>query len=161
MNKEIDNKDSRSDAIKSFQEQWWRYLQNKPFDFEDCPTVPDPQYVRHQSITQMLYDIEIKEPLALEVINDIIKHVHATYGDKYQSDVTEWLDTKALLLSKDGKYACIHNAAKYLQRFSSTGFEKSGNIEDIRKAIHYLIFLLQRDKIQKNKDDNEKSDRIK
>lgn len=94
-------------------------------------------------IAEMLAEIYYKEPEAYQILRDVIKHIHATYGDKYQSEVTDWLDTKALLLSKNGKYAAIHSASKYIQRYSTIGFEKSENIVDIYKAIHYLVFLIQ------------------
>jgi hypothetical protein len=99
-----------------------------------------------QDITKMMSEISQHELGAAEVLYDVITHVWKTYGDKYQSEVTDWLDTKALLLSKNGKYANIHNASKYIQRYSTTGFEKSENIQDCMKAIHYLIFEIQRRK---------------
>jgi hypothetical protein len=97
-------------------------------------------------VANMMATIQLQEPAAFEVLAEIISHIHGTYSDKYQSDVTDWLDTKALLLSKNGKYASIHSASKYIQRYSTTGFEKSGQLVDIYKAVHYLVFLIQRHK---------------
>lgn len=85
-----------------------------------------------------------KEPEAFNAIAEVIKHVSGTYGDKYQSDVTEYVDTKQLLLGKDGKFPNLHCALKYVQRYSTVGFEKSEQPIDLKKAIHYLLFELQR-----------------
>lgn len=97
-----------------------------------------------EAIKHHLDVIASKEPEVIEVIYEVIEHVANTYSDKYQSEAAEVVDTKALLLSKSGKVANLHSAMKYLQRYLSEGFEKSNIRLDVKKAIHYLIFELQR-----------------
>lgn len=97
-----------------------------------------------EQISSDLNLMATKEPEALEAIAEIISHVAKTYGDKYQSPVTEIVNTKALLLSENGKQANIHCALKYLQRYLTTGFEKSNNAIDLKKSVHYILFELQR-----------------
>ncbi len=36
----------------------------------------------------------------------------------------------------------LGNALKYIDRFMTTGFEKSRNPKDLLKAIHYILFEL-------------------
>ena len=100
-----------------------------------------------QAYTALSTDLTLilsKEPEAFKAIAELVNQIAKTYSDKYQSPVIEIVNTKALLLGKDGKQANIHCALKYLQRFLSEGFEKSNNPTDLLKAIHYLIFEYQR-----------------
>ena len=48
-----------------------------------------------------------------------------------------------------GKAFNCGNAAKYLSRYMTEGFPKSNNPDDIKKAIHYLLFELKRLDINK------------
>ena len=91
-----------------------------------------------------LKKIESSELGAFYALGQLLKHIAGTYGDKYMDKNADWIQTKKLLLSKNGKFANLHSAGKYMQRYSTTGFAKSDNIADLLKAIHYLMFEYQR-----------------
>lgn len=77
-----------------------------------------------------------------EVLDDVIEYVGTTFDDKYQSAM---IDTMEMLNSKEhGKILNVFNAVKYLSRYSTTGFEKSENPQDLMKAIHYILIELNR-----------------
>lgn len=86
--------------------------------------------------------IKEKDPYFHDEIVKVINYLASTYGDKYaKAD----LDTKGILLSETlGKGFNIGNAFKYLSRYSTTGYSKSENKEDLYKVIHYCVFELQR-----------------
>jgi len=107
------------------------------------PFVP----IENTEVIKQLELIREKEPEAFEALCGVVKHVANTYGEKYQAQDVLWVDTKKLLTtSKDGKFANLHSAGKYVQRYSTKGFDKSENVVDLRKAIHYLLFEIQRKK---------------
>ncbi len=103
--------------------------------------------IENTNVIKQLELIREKEPEAFEALSGIVEHIANTYGEKYQAQDVLWVDTKKLLTqSKDGKFSNLHSAGKYVQRYSTTGFDKSENPVDLRKAIHYLLFEIQRKK---------------
>jgi hypothetical protein len=100
-----------------------------------------------EDVLEFLYR---NDPDMLEAVSEILGHIISTYGDKYNSDSLPNLG-KLYALSSVGKSLNIGTALKYLQRYSTEGYEKSSNIVDIFKAIHYLLFEV----IRKNKNDKQ------
>lgn len=76
----------------------------------------------------------------------LIDYVISTYSDKYESAEMPNLSKTILTSTELGKGANIFTAFKYIQRYATTGFEKSGNPIDLLKSIHYVLFELQRTK---------------
>jgi hypothetical protein len=140
-NNPIGVKEEFKNALKAREIKGRAIFTNGPIEFADLEKL--------REINTMVSEIMQKELSAADVLYDVIKHIHGTYSDKYQSDVTDWLDTKALLLSKGGKVANVHSASKYIQRYSTIGFEKSENTIDLLKAIHYIMIEIQRARIHK------------
>jgi hypothetical protein len=88
--------------------------------------------------------MEKEDPEFFDALTKMTNYFGETYGDKYRHSPMG-NPGLALLYSKDyGKGANGYNATKYIQRYLSNGFEKSGNPQDIYKAIHYLLFELTR-----------------
>src|SRR5579872_2717868 len=99
----------------------------------------------HDEFLKMFAEIQQKEPEAANVLYEVVKHIHGTYNDKYQSDAAKIVDTKHMLTKTDGgKFANVHSALKYIQRYISEGFPKSYQLIDLLKAIHYIVFEIQR-----------------
>jgi hypothetical protein len=82
------------------------------------------------------FDVEVFEALGLA-----IDHVADTYKDKYE--VAGEADLSGLM--RDSPHAAgfnVGNAMKYCKRYLTKGFEKSGNVNDLYKAIHYLLYQI-------------------
>jgi hypothetical protein len=90
-------------------------------------------------------DLEITLCLA-----DFVSYLPTTYSDKYEATGSNI--AKDFLLNSKSSDAAIFNAVKYLQRYATVGFEKSQNVKDLYKAMHYILFELQRRKLN---DDEE------
>lgn len=100
--------------------------------------------VKNQSVTEMMSDIQSKEPDVAKALEMCIKHIHGTYSDKYAKGQNV-IDTKKMLYSKEhGMSINIYQVGRYLQRYVTTGSKKSALIKDIEKAVHYLVFELVR-----------------
>lgn len=85
------------------------------------------------------------------VLSDLLGYIASTYKDKYEAAGKANM-AKDFLVHSESSDTAIFNALKYLQRYSTKGFAKSGKIVDVQKAIHYLLFELQRSKNQKTND---------
>jgi len=85
-------------------------------------------------------EIESKNNLK-DVLDDVIEYVGTTFDDKYADSMINTMD---MLNSKHGKYISVFNAVKYLARYSTDGYEKSENPQDLMKAIHYLLIEMNR-----------------
>lgn len=92
--------------------------------------------------------IHSKDQEFFNAISDVVKHLSATYSDKYEHDEDTPIVTKKMLLSKDkGGIINTYQAAKYLQRYiADSKHEKASNVKDLYKIIHYLTFEIQRRK---------------
>ena len=78
------------------------------------------------------------------VMADVMEYLKTTYKDKY-TDPNSPLDTKRFLYHEThGKSVNMFCASKYMQRYMTEGFDKSGNPIDLMKAIHYILFELSR-----------------
>lgn len=71
-------------------------------------------------------------------ITDVTTHIIQTMGDKYE--VSQEADLSGLMRgSPHSPGFNVGNALKYCKRYLSSGFAKSNNVEDLHKAIHYLL----------------------
>ncbi len=86
-------------------------------------------------------------------MSELIHYISKTYKEKYENAGTKNI-SRDFLMTAPTPHATCFNSLKYIQRYSTTGFDKSGKIVDIHKAIHYLLFELQRAKQQKDNDKN-------
>jgi len=78
-------------------------------------------------------------------LTGFIEYLGTTYSDKYElPNRTNY--GKRFLIESNSPDATLFNSFKYLQRYCTTGFDKSRNIKDVYKAIHYCLFELQRNK---------------
>lgn len=75
------------------------------------------------------------------VLADLIDYIISTYGDKYEKSN---IPVGPFIVSQYGKGYNCGNALKYLSRYCTEGYEKSDNVKDIFKAIHYLLFEIKR-----------------
>jgi hypothetical protein len=97
---------------------------------------------------EALDKIKEADPDFYKSIEDVINYLASTYDDKYQNSD---LPTRGLTQSETlGKGFNTGNAAKYISRYSTTGFQKSEMPADLMKAIHYCLFELTR-KVNKSK----------
>jgi hypothetical protein len=93
-------------------------------------------------MTQEIKEIDSYMAVALD---DLLRHIRSTYTDKYEESMpyvnNEWLKYGS------GDIPIGHNvgqAVNYLKRYMSTGFRKSRNPDDLRKAAHFILFELAR-----------------
>jgi hypothetical protein len=94
------------------------------------------------------------------VIANLMEYLTTTYSDKY-TDTSSPLNTKDFLYHDlHGKSVNMFSAVKYMKRYMTSGYGKSGNPVDLYKAIHYLLFELARIKIKNLNDGTEDIGRI-
>lgn len=89
--------------------------------------------------------IAIADHLMLYGIDSLLKHIAATYSDKYESE-TALIDNTWLKYG-EGKIPAGHNiggAVKYLKRYLTEGYPKSYLTEDLKKAAHFILFEIAR-----------------
>lgn len=97
-----------------------------------------------EQISEMIEDIEKKEPELACALYMSIKHIHGTYSDKYAKG-QNIIDTKKMLYDPEkGDFLNIYQVNRYLQRYLTIGSSKSHLVKDIEKGIHYLVFELTR-----------------
>ncbi len=87
------------------------------------------------------------------ILAKLLVYVSSTYEDKYERDDNpHGLDIlKQIGMTEEyGKGALMFCALKYLQRYLSIG-NKTNDVRDLYKAIHYILFELQRRNIQNKK----------
>lgn len=111
---------------------------------------PQPDEKRYMEFADNINKISDKDPELYENLIDLIAYLSTTYGDKYESSGRPNI-AKEFLLTSDSPDATIFNSMKYMQRYCTTGFEKSRNIKDLYKAVHYVLFELQRNKRNEQK----------
>lgn len=118
---------------------------------------PDAEEI-HMSLRldKALHNIYRKDYELMKVIVDVMEYISSTYGDKYENAELPNL-SKEILINTGvlGKGANVFNVFKYVQRYATTGFKKSDNVQDLYKALHYTMFELQRRKnmsIEPNKE---------
>lgn len=108
----------------------------------------------NEQIVEDLKIIQEKEPDAYKAVEMVIRHIAGTYSDKYEVKEDTVIDTKKMLYNaKMGKYINIYQVNRYLQRVLSEGKKKSDLLNDIFKAIHYLVFEITR-RIKQGEIDN-------
>lgn len=84
------------------------------------------------------------DPFLLISMAKVAKHINKTFNDKYNDD-TPAVDLQGLMRhSPHGRPFNIGNACKYLRRYLTDGFAKSNDTEDLLKAVHYILFELDR-----------------
>lgn len=88
----------------------------------------------------LMFDTEIAE-----TISNVTSYVRSTFDDKYEADEIPAVDLYGLMRnSPHGKGFNVGQATAYLKRYLTDGYEKSNNILDLYKAIHYLMFEISR-----------------
>lgn len=75
------------------------------------------------------------------VMSDLTDYLNSTYGDKYHGAA---ISTGPFIESEYGKGFNCGNSLKYLSRYCTEGYHKSNNVQDLFKAIHYILFELKR-----------------
>lgn len=83
-----------------------------------------------------------KDTRYIDILGEIICHIEKTNEDKYGEPVIDPFNMR--FHTTFGKATNLSDALKYLNRYFTTGFEKSGNRNDLLKAIHCIIFELER-----------------
>lgn len=82
------------------------------------------------------------EALRLHRAHEALRlHIAACARDKYNRPAGMF-DVQAQLTGPHAKTINLFAAAKYLTRYESAGYEKSGQREDLMKAIHHLLIQL-------------------
>ena len=76
-----------------------------------------------------------------QVLAEIELHIAKCGNDKYEKSP---IDPKPFINSIYGKGFNIGNAVKYLSRYCATDGNKCSQREDLLKAVHYIIFELER-----------------
>lgn len=85
------------------------------------------------------------EPEFLVAVEEMLAHFASTYTDKYEDENDRPIVSKNILYDTElGKGANMHNTTKYLQRYITSGYKKSDNPTDLKKACHYIAFELVR-----------------
>ncbi len=118
-------------------------------------TPPDETYDpfqdnKYKRLSDDMNTLMEKDPELLSTLAEFIGHVASCYGDKYETkDRINF--SKEFLLSTLSPDTNLYNSLKYIQRYTTTGFEKSGNPKDLYKAMHYIIFELERQARQNGK----------
>jgi hypothetical protein len=126
-----------SEAITDKEEQEIKEEPKRLIERNPRPQATPQQYVG-------LAIMEQEDPDFFKALTDMTNYFGETYGDKYRHSPMG-NPGLALLYSKDhGKGANGYNSIKYIQRYMTEGFEKSGNPKDLYKAIHYILFELTR-----------------
>jgi hypothetical protein len=89
-----------------------------------------------------LEKIKQEDPEMYDTLLGVVDYLASTYEGKYSASP---FDTRSMLYHpKHGKSANMFTAMKYLGRYCTEGFDKSENVVDIKKAIHYCLFELVR-----------------
>jgi len=79
-----------------------------------------------------------------KALNVLWQHIEHCKKDKYNRE-TGMFDVQAQLTGPHAKTINLFAAAKYLTRYESEGYEKSGQTKDLLKAIHHLVIQLEND----------------
>jgi hypothetical protein len=98
---------------------------------------------------EALDKIKEADPDFYSSLEEVIIYLSNTYDDKYQN--SEIRTDKIIYSSHLGKGFNMGNAAKYISRYVTAGFQKSEMPADLMKAIHYCLFELTR-KVNKRND---------
>lgn len=93
-----------------------------------------------------LDNIQQKDPELFQCLEYLIEFLLANLKDKYEGSSLPNISKQLLMNDELGKGANIFTVVKYLQRYATTGFSKSENPIDLLKAIHYILFEVQRTK---------------
>jgi len=93
--------------------------------------------------SETLASIGAKEPELAQALCMLIEHIGGCYSDKYEKGI-ETIDTKTMLYGKDGAILNTYQVARYLQRYNTSGSNKSGLLKDVLKGAHYLVFEITR-----------------
>lgn len=107
--------------------------------------IQDQDAIEFADFTIALNDILFKDREFFRALADVISYLGSTYGDKYEDKKTPNV-SKQMLLNSDSSDVALFNTLKYIQRYSTSGYAKSKNIQDLYKALHYILFELQRRK---------------
>jgi hypothetical protein len=93
-----------------------------------------------------LTTLHTKDLAFSEQVSYLLDYLASTYSDKYE-DGDENIAREIMMESKSCEVTYF-NIHKYLKRYETKGFGKSQTREDLWKAIHYILFELQRNEQQ-------------
>jgi len=116
--------------------------QNGDFEMHPFEAVNelDTRMMEFSDNINLIYE---KDPEFMLGLTDLLAYLATTYSDKYEAARKTNYGKRFLIESKSPD-TTIFNTMKYIQRYATTGFEKSQNIKDVYKAIHYLLFEIER-----------------
>jgi hypothetical protein len=101
---------------------------------------------RNSKISNDLLELDLFDSAIVTCIGDVISHILSTFKDKYETGIPDIDLYNLMRSSQNGKGFNIGNSTKYNKRYLTTGFNKSGNVEDLYKSIHYLLMEIDRGK---------------
>lgn len=151
-----DNRAKLNDLTAQDRELVDSYFANVPIRFESPEEVKtfvqgihkeyvDGEIKMWDDTLKMLATLRALDGMTFRALHTTLCVIDNSLGDKYEADFPE-VDLHGLkFMSPHGLGFNVGNAAKYLKRYMTDGFEKSRNPEDLSKAIHYLLFEIARD----------------
>lgn len=95
-----------------------------------------------QKLSDDYLAIEFADPEFAGVLREMTTYLRATYKEHYEDDI-QLVDISNMIRgSVYGEGFNLGNALKYIKRYMSEGHQKSRNKDDLKKAIHYLLYQL-------------------
>lgn len=101
-------------------------------------TVKDTLLDKRLLVFDYISDLHNTDQDLEESVYDMLIHLSGTMKDKYVAPTP--IDMKKFIYGDNSTMFNIGNACKYLQRFITTGFDKSKKKVDLLKVIHYCLF---------------------
>ncbi len=93
---------------------------------------------------ELIQEVVYNDITLLEPFKDLLLHIKKTQSDKYEEGAN-LIDLYGMKYSatRTSSGFNVGNAASYLKRYLTEGFDKSYQTEDLLKAIHFLLFELE------------------
>lgn len=95
-----------------------------------------------QKLSDNYLAIEFADPEFAGVLREMTTYLRATYKQHYEDDIPLVDISNMIRGSVYGEGFNLGNALKYIKRYMSEGHQKSRNKDDLKKAIHYLLYQL-------------------
>lgn len=95
-----------------------------------------------QKLSDDYLAIEFADPEFAGVLREMTTYLRATYKEHYEDDIPLVDISNMIRGSVYGEGFNLGNALKYIKRYMSEGHQKSRNKDDLKKAIHYLLYQL-------------------
>jgi hypothetical protein len=104
----------------------------------------DAERQRWEETINLLGKIQVLDGNTFGSIHALLGYIGTTFEDKYEVNFPE-VDLHGLkFTSPHGLGFNMGNVAKYVKRYMTTGFGKSGKVDDLYKAVHYLLYEIAR-----------------